>query len=153
MQRGGLMLPLEGNCWILTVGGRHSEKPPGDGAGFLAFARQLRTPTIYDAIKRAECVSEVARFNFPASGWRHFERNKPFPRGLLLVGDAICRFNAVYGQGTSVAEQEAALFHQLLRRQVEASEPLAGLAPAFFAGACSLIETPCPSGSAGLCIS
>ena len=51
--RGGMMLPLEGNCWILTLGGRHSEKPPGDGAGFLAFAQQLRTPTIYDAVKRA----------------------------------------------------------------------------------------------------
>jgi 2-polyprenyl-6-methoxyphenol hydroxylase-like FAD-dependent oxidoreductase len=140
--RGGMMLPLEGNCWILTLGGRHSEKPPGDGAGFLAFAQQLRTPTIYDAIKRAQCVGEVARFGFPASVWRHFERIEPFPRGLLPVADAICRFNPVYGQGMSVAAQEAVLLHQLLRRQAEASEPLAGLARAFFAGACALIETP-----------
>jgi len=140
--RGGLMLPLEGNCWILTLGGRHADKPPGDGDGFLAYAQQLRTPTIYNAIKHAERVSEVARFGFPASVWRHFEQIEPFPRGLLPIGDAICRFNPVYGQGMSVAAQEAVLLHQLLRKKAEEADPLAGLAPAFFAGASAVIETP-----------
>ena len=140
--RGGLMLPLEGNCWILTLGGRHADKPPGDGDGFLAYAQQLRTPTIYNTIKQAKRVSEVARFGFPASVWRHFERIDPFPRGLLPIGDAICRFNPVYGQGMSVAAQEAVSLHQLLRRQADEPDPLAGLAPAFFAGASALIETP-----------
>jgi len=140
--RGGLMLPLEGNCWILTLGGRHADRPPGDGDGFLAYAQQLRTPTIYNAIKRAERVSEVARFGFPASVWRHFEQIEPFPRGLLPIGDAICRFNPVYGQGMSVAAQEAVLLHQLLRKKAEEADPLAGLAPAFFAGASAVIETP-----------
>ena len=133
--RGGLMLPLEGNCWILTLGGRHADKPPGDGDGFLAYAQQLRTPTIFNAIKRAERVSEVARFGFPASVWRHFEQIEPFPRGLLPIGDAICCFNPVYGQGMSVAAQEAVLLHQLLRKKAEEADPLAGLAPAFFEGA------------------
>jgi len=140
--RGGLMLPLEGNCWILTLGGRHADKPPGDGDGFLAYAQQLRTPTIYNAIKLAERVSEVARFGFPASVWRHFEQIEPFPRGLLPIGDAICRFNPVYGQGMSVAAQEAVLLHQLLRKEAEEADPLAGLAPVFFAGASAVIETP-----------
>ena len=61
---GGLMLPLEGNCWILTLGGRHADKPPRDGDGFLAYAQQLRTPTIYNAIKQAKRVNEIARFGF-----------------------------------------------------------------------------------------
>src|SRR5262249_22064918 len=74
------MLPLEGNCWILTLGGRHADKPPGDGDRFLAYAQQLRTPTIYNTVKRAQRVSEVARFGFPASVWRHFEQIEPFPR-------------------------------------------------------------------------
>ena len=52
------------------------------------------------------------------------------------------RPNPVYGQGMSVAAQEALLLHQLLRRPAEESDPLAGLAPAFFGGACVLIETP-----------
>jgi len=97
---------------------------------------------IYNAIKKAARVSDVARFGFPASVWRHFEQIEPFPRGLLPIGDAICRFNPVYGQGMTVAAQEAVLLHQLLRKQAEESDPLVELAPTFFAGASELIDTP-----------
>src|SRR5215469_5879494 len=87
---GGLMLPLEGDRWMLTLGGRRGDKPPGDWDGFLGYAQQLRTPTIYDAVEQAERVGEVARYGFPASVFRHFERLEAFPRGLLPLGDAIC---------------------------------------------------------------
>ena len=42
----------------------------------------------------------------------------------------------------SVAAQQALLLQELFRRQVQEAEPLAALAPAFFAGAYGLIETP-----------
>jgi hypothetical protein len=42
----------------------------------------------------------------------------------------------------SVAAQEAVLLHQLLRKQAEEPDLLVRLAPAFFAGASALIETP-----------
>jgi 2-polyprenyl-6-methoxyphenol hydroxylase-like FAD-dependent oxidoreductase len=105
--RGALMLPLEGDRWILTVGGRHGDRPPGDDDGFLSYARQLRTPTVYDAIKHAKRLGAITRFGFPSSVRRHFERLEAFPRRLLPFGDAICRFNPIYGQGMSVAAQEA----------------------------------------------
>jgi 2-polyprenyl-6-methoxyphenol hydroxylase-like FAD-dependent oxidoreductase len=139
---GGLMLPLEGDRWMLTLGGRRGDKPSGDWAGFMAYAQKLRTPTIYDAVERAERLGEVARFGFPASVCRHFEQLEVFPRGLLPFGDAICRFNPIYGQGMSVAAQEACLLHQLLRKRAETADPLAGLASAFFTGAGALIDTP-----------
>ena len=139
---GGLMLPLEGDRWMLTLGGRRGDKPSGDWAGFMAYAQKLRTPTIYDAVERAERLDEVARFGFPASVCRHFEQLEAFPRGLLPFGDAICRFNPIYGQGMSVAAQEACLLHQLLRKRAETADPLAGLASAFFTGAGALIDTP-----------
>jgi 2-polyprenyl-6-methoxyphenol hydroxylase-like FAD-dependent oxidoreductase len=100
--RGGLMLPLEGNRWMTTIGGRHGDVPPGDVEGFLSYAKALRTPTIYNAIKHAKCVDGVARYGFPESVRRHFERLDDFPRGLLPIADATCRFNPVYGQGMSV---------------------------------------------------
>jgi 2-polyprenyl-6-methoxyphenol hydroxylase-like FAD-dependent oxidoreductase len=139
---GGLMLPLEGDRWMLTLGGRRGDKPPGDWDGFLSYAQQLRTPTIYEAVERAERVGEVARYGFPASVFRHFKRLEAFPRGLLPLGDAICRFNPIYGQGMSVAAQEACLLHQLFRKRAETADPLAGLASDFFTGAGALIDTP-----------
>jgi 2-polyprenyl-6-methoxyphenol hydroxylase-like FAD-dependent oxidoreductase len=140
--RGALMLPIEGNCWMVGLGGRNGEAPPGDADGFLAFARTLRTPTIYNAIRSAERMVDAVRFSFPESVRRYFELVDGFPRGLLPIADAICRFNPVYGQGMSVAAQEACLLQALLERFVADRDPLAGLAPAFFAEVPALIETP-----------
>jgi 2-polyprenyl-6-methoxyphenol hydroxylase-like FAD-dependent oxidoreductase len=143
--QGGLaavMAPIEQNRWIVTLVGRHGEKPPADPDGFLAYSQQLRTSTIYDAIKGAEQLGEIARFGFPASIRRHFDRLKEFPRGLLPFGDSMCRFNPVYGQGMSVAAQEARLLHRLLESRTAESDPLGGLASAFFSEAEALIDTP-----------
>jgi 2-polyprenyl-6-methoxyphenol hydroxylase-like FAD-dependent oxidoreductase len=108
----------------------------------MTYVQQLRTPTIYNAIKPARRLGEIARFRFPASAYRHDERLETFPRGLLPLGDALCRFNPIYGQGMSVAAQEARALGQLLATRAAAREPLEGLAPAFFAAASVLIETP-----------
>ncbi|HYB41223.1 MAG TPA: squalene monooxygenase, partial [Candidatus Methylomirabilis sp.] len=139
---GVLMLPFEDRRWIATLGGRHGDRPPGDEAGFFTFARGLRTSTFYDAVRHAKREGEIARYGFPESVWRHLERLETFPRGLLPFGDAICRFNPVYGQGMSVAAQEACLLHRLLGTLGRESDPLAGLARSFFAEAQSLIDGP-----------
>jgi 2-polyprenyl-6-methoxyphenol hydroxylase-like FAD-dependent oxidoreductase len=140
--RGALLLPLEGNRWIATLAGRHGDVPSGDPEGYLAYARQLRTPTVYNAIRHAKQVGEIVRFGFPESVWRHFERLETFPRGLLPVSDGVCRFNPVYGQGMTVAAQEASLLHRLLEARSREPDPLADLAPAFFAGVQPLIDGP-----------
>ncbi len=139
---GGLLYPLEGKRWMLSLGGRHGGEPPGDIEGFLAFARNLRTPTIHDAVRHAKRLSDVARYGFPENVLRHFERIDAFPRGLLPIADAICRFNPVYGQGMSVAALEACLLKGLLGKLAGESDPIAGLAPAFFAELPALLETP-----------
>jgi hypothetical protein len=127
---------------MATIGGRHGDVPSGDAEGFLTCARALRTPTIYKAIRHAKRLDGVARYGFPESVRRHFERLEVFPRGLLPIADAICRFNPVYGQGMSVAALEACLLRRILERLARDSNPIAGLAPAFFAEVQALIETP-----------
>jgi 2-polyprenyl-6-methoxyphenol hydroxylase-like FAD-dependent oxidoreductase len=140
--RGGVIFPLEDNRWMVTIGGRHSDVPPGDEEGFLTYAKALRTPTIYNAISHAKRLDGIARYGFPESIRRHFEQLDGFPRGLLPIADAICRFNPVYGQGMSVAALEACLLKTLLERMSEDGDPIAGLAPTFFAEMQTLIETP-----------
>ena len=140
--RGGLLLPFEGRRWMVSLGGRGDDKPPGDEAGFLDYARQLRTPTIYNAIRDATRIGEIARYVFPQSMRRDFESIQGWPRGLIPIGDSICQFNPIYGQGMSVAAQEAVLLRRLLARSEGAGDPLATLAPRFFAGVNTLLETP-----------
>jgi 2-polyprenyl-6-methoxyphenol hydroxylase-like FAD-dependent oxidoreductase len=140
--RGALLLPLEGRRWIVTLAGRHGEDPPGDADGFMASVRTLRTSTFFDALGGAKRLGEVVRFGFPESVFRHYERLTAFPRGLLVVADAICRFNPVYGQGMSVAAQEAVALRRLLAACSGQPDPLDGLASPFFAEAAALIDTP-----------
>jgi 2-polyprenyl-6-methoxyphenol hydroxylase-like FAD-dependent oxidoreductase len=66
------------------------------------------------AHKDAKQLGEIARHVLPWSLRRHFERISEFPSGLLPIGDAICRFNPIFGQGISVAAQEAVMLHRLL---------------------------------------
>jgi 2-polyprenyl-6-methoxyphenol hydroxylase-like FAD-dependent oxidoreductase len=140
--RGGYMLPVEGNRWIVTLAGRLGERPPAEPDGFMDFAQRLETQTIYNAIKHAERLGGFERYGYPASVWRRFDRLRAFPRGLLPVGDSICRFNPVYGQGMSVAAQEARLLKQLLKGLATKPDPLAGLALTFFSESLPLIEGP-----------
>jgi flavin-dependent dehydrogenase len=51
--RGGLLVPVENNCWQVNLTAMHGEPVPENVGDFIAFARTLRTPTIYDAIKDA----------------------------------------------------------------------------------------------------
>jgi len=140
--RGGLMLPLEGDRWILTVAGRHGVKPPGDETGFMAYVEGLRTKTIYEAIARAKRLGDIARFGFSVSTRRHYDALPELPAGLVPLGDAMCRFNPIYGQGMSVAAQEAVGLGRLLERRATERDPLQGLATEFFAEAVPIIDTP-----------
>jgi hypothetical protein len=89
MGKTGYLFPVEGGRWMAIVGDRHVAMPPDSVEGFLELARQLRTSTIYDTLKRAKPVGKVHRFGFAESSWRHYERVEAFPRGLLPIGDAI----------------------------------------------------------------
>ena len=141
-QRGGLILPLENQKWVVSIGERHGDKLPGELEGFLAFTKTFRTPTIYEAIRGAKPASDIVRYNLPASTRFHFEGLARSPRGLIPLGDAICRFNPIFGQGMSVAAQEALALRNLLEDGRVGDDPLSGLAERFFAEIQGCLASP-----------
>jgi 2-polyprenyl-6-methoxyphenol hydroxylase-like FAD-dependent oxidoreductase len=140
--RRAIMFPIEGNRWILGLGGVDGDSAPPELDGYRAYARTLRTPTAYDAIRDAELHGDIVRFAFPKSTRRHFERLPGFPRGLLPIADAICRINPSFGQGMSVAAIEAVLLDRVLTGLAERGAPLDDVAPAFFGELGSVLDTP-----------
>jgi 2-polyprenyl-6-methoxyphenol hydroxylase-like FAD-dependent oxidoreductase len=99
-------------------------------------------PTIYDAIRGAKQVGDIARFGMPCSVRRAFDKLDRFPRGLIALGDSVCRFPPVQGQGMSVAAQEAHVLASLLESRRGRADPLGGLAEAFFSEIQPLLEAP-----------
>nr|MDQ2902099.1 hypothetical protein [Chloroflexota bacterium] len=73
-KRGGVIFPIQGGYWMVTLVGSLHDYPPDDEAGFLEFARSLAQLDLYEAIKDAEAVMPIAVYRYTANRWRHFER-------------------------------------------------------------------------------
>lgn len=131
--RGGVIFPIEDNQWLVTLGGYGRDYPPTDDeAAFLAFAKDLRSPLLHQAIRNAEPLSEIRGWQQTANLWRRFERFGRWPEGFIAVGDAVRAFNPVYGQGMTVAAITAvALDRALSDHRHRHGDDLAGFARPF----------------------
>jgi 2-polyprenyl-6-methoxyphenol hydroxylase-like FAD-dependent oxidoreductase len=112
--RTGALVPIEGGRWMVALVGAGRDYPPTDEAGFLEFARSLRSPLLYQTIKNAKPASPIYSFRNIDNRRRHFERLRRWPERFVVIGDASCTFNPIYGQGMTVAAMTAVALDHIL---------------------------------------
>jgi 2-polyprenyl-6-methoxyphenol hydroxylase-like FAD-dependent oxidoreductase len=138
-KRLAMVLPMEGDRWILSLAGVNGEGPAPDDAAMLAYARQLDSPVVADLIEHSESLGDPVVHRFPSSQRRHVERLRRFPLGWVLVGDAVCSFDPIYGQGMTSAAQQAAALGDALDRH---GGPTRRFARAYFRAASRVVSPP-----------
>lgn len=114
--RGGIVLPLEGGRFVVGVVGSGQDRPPRDAAGYARFLTTLRDDVIAELTRTGKPETDVAIHRQTANRRHHYERLRDLPSGLLVLGDALCAFNPIYGQGVTVAACEALLLRNALAR-------------------------------------
>jgi 2-polyprenyl-6-methoxyphenol hydroxylase-like FAD-dependent oxidoreductase len=139
---GAILEIIEHRTWHVTLMGRFGNYPPHDAAGFLAFAKALHTPKLYDLIKGAERVADITAYRFPTSVRHHYERLAAVPEGFVVLGDAISSVNPFYGQGMSAAALQVQVLQQVLAERAAGGQGLDSLAGAYFPKAAAVVEMP-----------
>ncbi|MDY6782707.1 MAG: 2-polyprenyl-6-methoxyphenol hydroxylase-like oxidoreductase [Cyanobacteriota bacterium] len=115
--RGGILFPIEGNLWLATLTSGGGDYPPTDEAGFLEFARSLPHPRLYETIEQAEPRSPIYAYRDIRNRLRHYEGLSSLPDGFVALGDSVCAFNPIYGQGMSAAAVGALVLDRALKRR------------------------------------
>ncbi len=106
----------ENDISMFAVGTMMGAEPPGRLADMIAFAADFAPAHVLEAIRTAEPVGEVCHHRVPSNRWRRYDKMRRLPDRLLVVGDAVCSFNPIYGQGMTVAAIEATVLRDCLRR-------------------------------------
>jgi len=114
-----MAISVEGGDWLIGALGVGDDRPPRDLAGFEAFLGRLRDPALARMAQRLEPVGEVMVHRQTANRRRHYDERDEWPDGVVVMGDAFCAFNPVYGQGIAVGACEAVLVRDAVSAGLE----------------------------------
>lgn len=118
-RRGGVLLPIERDRWLVTLAGMGRDYPPQGETGFLEFARSLRSDALYEAVRGARPLSGIAGNRSTRNRLRPYHTMHQWPHRLIALGDAVCALNPIHAQGMSVAARGALTLRRVLRKTTD----------------------------------
>jgi 2-polyprenyl-6-methoxyphenol hydroxylase-like FAD-dependent oxidoreductase len=122
--RGAILAPIEGNRWMLTLQTYDTVKPPESQSDLLDYLRSLPRQEIYEEVKDLVPLGPIRAYNYAGQIRHHFARLAKLPEGFIAIGDSICSFDPVFGQGMSVLATEAKILDDMLRERASETTDL-----------------------------
>lgn len=113
--RGFVMFRCERDIWMVAGATLGAIRPPTTAAELLDFGEGIAPPYALAAARAAEPLAGVTVYQYPSNRWRRYDKMKRTPDGLVVMGDAVCSFNPIYGQGMTIAAIEATVLRDCLR--------------------------------------
>jgi uncharacterized protein (TIGR02246 family) len=112
---GALLLAYEDDTWMLAIARRvDCGSPPTNFAESVAAAEEILPATAVAALRDATPLAEIAISRSTAAVWSRYDRVPRLP-GVLVIGDALCRLNPIYGQSMTMAALQALALRDCLR--------------------------------------
>jgi len=133
-----LILPIEGDRFLLTLASWGGRPLPADHESFAALCAKLRSPIVAEALAISKPISPIFHRRGMQNLWHHYE-NWSGPAGYISLADAVCGFNPVYGQGMTSASVCAQILRQLLT-EVDPADPV--FPSAFFRRQAEFVKQP-----------
>jgi len=112
--RMGLIYPVEGEQWMVSLLGIGRNYPPVKEDEFLSFLKSLAVSEMYSELISAKPTGPIFGYREIGSRHYHYEKMKDWPDGLVAFGDSVSAFNPIYGQGITVAAHGATILDKTL---------------------------------------
>ncbi|WP_169082649.1 FAD-dependent oxidoreductase [Paenibacillus sp. PL91] len=92
--------------------------PPTMAEQFDEAVAALPSPLIGEILQELEPITPLRGFHVNELYRRHYEQMEKWPSGLLVIGDAYCIYDPIFGQGMTVAAIEADLLDAHLQEHL-----------------------------------
>ena len=130
---GGTLSKVEGNRYMVTLFGYQNiineKEITKDDSHFLELTKILPNLDIYNEVKNGTPLTTTSMYRIPHMIWKRYDKIRELPKGLLLVGDTVCRIDPVFGQGMSMAVLEILTLQKLFQNPNYSLEKITSIFP------------------------